>query len=1046
MIFGIMPAALPASAASSSVLPSASVSTPSATNTPEQQSRIDSVKEILDAIPYNDYLNSSNSLYATQNNGASLPYGSGEIVMTPADLDSADSTATGVETSQQMGQNAVLLPDTGTVSFNFTVQKEGLYNLALTYLQVVGKTSDIERMIRIDGKVPFKEARYITLKKVYKDNYLLDPATGAPTFQKDIKDNEIRPSKAEAPEWQTAYTEDSSGFIDGPLYYYLTPGSHVLTLEAVREPVYINQMKFDVAAAIPTYDEYLASQPQTNGAADIPVIQAEMPLSTSDITIYAINDRTSAITQPQDPSKMRLNIIGETKWEMFGQWIRYEVDIPDGGDGLYYITPRFKQDTYAGVYSSRQIMIDGKVPFQEASKLRFNFSDTWNVEPLNDGTTTGEGKNKTTQYFEFYLSAGKHVIEFDVSLGDMAAILGKAEASVLNLTDMYRKIRMITGATPDANRDYGFAKLIPGVLEGLETESQNLTAISNELVNIIGTKGDQTVILDKVALQIDRMANNTDKIAPGLDTLYSNIAALSQWLLDRRNQPLKFDYLQIQKIGSKPPRAEANFFQSAGFELASFVMSFFQDYNSVGTMEEVKDGSKNSVTVWVATGRDQAQIIRQMVSDTFTPKTNIQASVKLVAGGTLLPAVLAGVGPDVGLSNTSDLAINYAIRGADVQLNDFQADPSKNVSSFDDVKSWFSPSALVPMTLQDDSVTDKSQLKVFGLPEQETFPMMFYRKDVLVDLNLDVPQTWDDLFNIVPELQKQNLEVGITPGMGTLLMFMFQNNVSLYKGDGIAINLDDNLALDAFKRMCNLYTIYKFPTQFDFANRFRSGEMPIGIMGYDTYNTLTVFAPEIRGLWGFVPLPGTIRPKITGDDDLDYQDAGSGNIVDNNSPADATSTLMMRSAVQRNNTENAWAFMQWWVGADAQGRFGNEMQAVMGAAAKQPTANLQALELEPWPAEDYQNLAAQFAHLTATPQVPGSYIVSRYIDFAWKDVYNNGAVAVDTLLDNLPPIDKELTRKRAEFGMPIIQRDKFGKIIDTTQDSATDQSTTASGG
>ena len=44
--------------------------------------------------------------------------------------------------------------------------------------------------------------------------------------------------------------------------------------------------------------------------------------------------------------------------------------------------------------------------------------------------------------------------------------------------------------------------------------------------------------------------------------------------------------------------------------------------------------------------------------------------------------------------------------------------------------------------------------------------------------------------------------------------------------------------------------------EYNFINRFRMGEMPLGIANYGEYNTLSVFAPELRGEWGMAPVPG----------------------------------------------------------------------------------------------------------------------------------------------------------------------------------------------
>ena len=981
-----------------------------------EQSRIDEVREILDSIPYRDYA------LTVQD----TPIGTAVIPITQ--VDNENTNAEGFRTLTHEGKTAFLLPEDGVVAFTFNVPVAGRYNLELTYMQYVGKTSSIERLVRINGRVPFREARYITMTKVYKDLFEQNE-DGSPRFTRDIMDNDIRAPRVEAPEWQTIRASDSSGFIVAPFLFYLEAGENTISFEAVRESVYFANMQFVPPRRVITYEEYRASVTSHRGTAESLHIEAELPSRVSAISINPINDRTSAITSPQDASRIRLNAIGGTNWNRYGDWIRWEFTIPPGGAGLYHIVPRYKQSQYSGVYSSRRIRINGEVPFAEANNLRFNFSDSWQVRPLNNGETE----------FEFYLQEGLNVIELEVSLGDMAAILGRVEGIVMHLNQMYREIRMITGSTPDPNRDYGFERLIPHVLEGLRDRAIELREISEDLANILGGRGEHSVILDSVALQLERMAHNTDRIAPGMGRFNGNIGNLGMWLFERRLQPLELDWIRIHRIGDDLPRREANFFQGFAFEFMSFIMSFFADYHSVGLMEAI-DGDAPQVAVWLETGRDQAQIVRQLAID-FTQTTGIQANIKLAAPGSLLPSILAGVGPDVALSRAGPDAINFAIRRAVQSLNDFEADPSRGIESFDTVRTWFHPSAFIPLTFHDNRnfIADPNdpffnegvrEHRVYALPEQQMFPMMFYRKDVLVEMGVDIPRTWEDLFDSVPTLQKANLDIGIPPGLVPLQMFMFQNNVSLFRGDGIEINLEDNRALDAFQRMTQLYTLFRFPVVFDFPNRFRSGEMPIGLASYELYNQLTIFMPEIRGLWEFVPIPGTVRqfdPEY--DVGKGFEELGGGYILDNRSPANVTCVLMTRNAYRRGNMDNAWAFMQWWVSARSQSGFGNEMVALMGEAAKQPTANLEALELQAWTTTDMRNLQAQFQFLQAAEEVPGSYIVGRYVNFAFLTVYNDGAHPIETILDLIVDINNELTRKRREFRMPVLERDRSGRII-----------------
>ena len=51
--------------------------------------------------------------------------------------------------------------------------------------------------------------------------------------------------------------------------------------------------------------------------------------------------------------------------------------------------------------------------------------------------------------------------------------------------------------------------------------------------------------------------------------------------------------------------------------------------------------------MWLLSGRDQAAILKSMIDETFTPESGIGVNVKLVALDALLPAVVAGNGPDI---------------------------------------------------------------------------------------------------------------------------------------------------------------------------------------------------------------------------------------------------------------------------------------------------------------------------------------------------------------------------------------------------------------
>lgn len=925
---------------------------------------LEEVREIIATVTYAEY----KKLYAE------VPSGTKEAsVKGTSYVKGADTTAT-VKSETYDGVQALYCGEEGKVTWSITAPSEGMYEIEIDYYPVEGKATSIERALYIDGKIPFSRARSLTMTKVWVDEY---PAEWG-IFKEDINGNQLRPSKGEAPEWRTYSLCDSTGFEVDNFKFYFTKGEHTLTLEAVREPVAIAEIRLVPVTVKPTYEEYLAAHQSAGTPSIEPIkVQAEIPSATSEQTIYQLNDRSSAISEPQSPSLIRLNSIGSNKWQTCGQWIRYDVEVPQAG--LYSIVPRFRQELLTGMYTSRRVRINGEVPFKEASYLQFNYNTAWQTKPLNDGETE----------FLFYLEQGMNTIEFEVVLGSIGIILTQVSKALDELNADYLRILMITGASPDAYRDYNFGKLIPETIINLADNAELLFDISEELTAITGEKGQHVATLDTIANLIDRMASDEDEVAKNLGNLKSYLGTLGTWLYNTQNQSLRFDYFVIQSPDEKLPKATSNFFQAAGFEISAFVLSFFSDYNTIGST--VEGEAQENVTMWYTAGRDQAQLLRQMIDNDYTPESGIGVTLKLVAGGSLLPSILAGVGPDISFLGSAD-TINYAIRSAVVPINEYP--------NFEEVTKRFSPAAMIPLTLYGST---------YGLPSTQSFPMMFYRMDVFAELQIELPETWEDMYTILPVLQNNHMEIAFPSRLGGTILTLYQMGGELYADEGKRINLDSNVGLTAFETLTDLFQKYKFPLTYDFATRFRTGELPLGVADYTTYNTLVIYASEIRDIWEMVPMFG-----------WEHEDGTINSCV----PATVSAIVLPRtpeSPEQEQRRLNAWDVMCWFTSAPAQARYANELVAVLGPAGKYNTANIEALAELPWTANEYKALEAQMMKLAAVPEYPGGYIIDRYVNFAFMNVYNNAADAVESMLDNITDINKEISRKRKEFGLEFYE-------------------------
>ena len=134
----------------------------------------------------------------------------------------------------------------------------------------------------------------------------------------------------------------------------------------------------------------------------------------------------------------------------------------------------------------------------------------------------------------------------------------------------------------------------------------------------------------------------------------------------------------------------------------------------------------------------------------------------------------------------------------------------------------------------------------------EAMTILIDKKLESTSFNIEIPDTWEDLITLLPTLQGNNLNVAVpypniqVPDMTGFYSLVYQNGGKIYNDRGTKTLIDSETGVSAFKTYTSLFNSYGLPTIYDFVSRFRSGEMPLGIANYGTYNTLVVSAPEIK--------------------------------------------------------------------------------------------------------------------------------------------------------------------------------------------------------
>ncbi len=874
------------------------------------------------------------------------------------------------------------------VSFDIEVPESGFYNLEMKYHALAARGVDVERCVYIDGEIPFEGADIVTFTRMWTD-------AGEP--RTDNQGNQIHPTQIESFGSQTALFKDAMGYEREPYRFYLSKGAHTLGIRASSEPIVIQALNLKAPASPETYAEYIEAAPKIEASdaarAYSLTIQGEDAYLRSSPSLYAKYDRSSSATEPYDVYHSVLNMTGGEAWRSPGQWIEWKFTVPE--DGYYNITVKARQNFARGVLSCRALYIDGSIPFREMQAIAFEYDNEWNTMTLSDGN--GEK-------YRFFLTSGEHTLRLEATLGEMGDVLSDMSEHIYTLNAIYRKILVLTGARPDKYRDYKLGEVYPEYIKAMDVESRLLYKLVDDAVAITGQKSDRAAVAQTLAVQLEEFYENPDMITKVFVNFKDNITALGTSMQEMSRIRLSIDKIVITGADAGVDSPTENALTNLAHELRSCVASYSVDYNALGDVY-TGDDEAEAIEVWILTGRDQSTILKAMVDDSFTPETGIKVNVMLVDPNALLNAVVAGNGPDVVVSTDSWNPVNYALRHA-----------AEDVLQFDDAESVladFYPSAYAAFEFEGG---------LYALPETQLCSVLFYRKDILGEYDLNIPMkdgeydwdnfTWDDFIALLPTIQGANMSVGVpfpdikAPDLASYYAMLYQNGGSIYNENGTQTTVSNEAGIKAFEMYTSLHKDYGLPVIFDFISRFRTGEMPLGIFDYTIFNTLAVSAPEIRGLWDIAIIPGTRKTNENGETYVDHSGHSQG------------TCCMMIATDDERVKQNSWEFMKWWVSTESQVRFGREIESILGSSARYATANRAAIEQIAWSESQLEVIRKQMAWAVGFREVAGGYYTNRHLTNAVRKVYNEKTDQRETLTDYSRIINEEIQKKRAEFGLP----------------------------
>ena len=894
----------------------------------------------------------------------SIEPGSDNIEISAADY-SDKSDDSNIEVGSYADEDDVLIWSSpgGWVEYEIDVEEEGLYQIDVDYFPFPqedgGGRQSVILGAEINGSYLHREARSIKLNREFVDA----------EDQFDDEGNQIRSLIDEIEGWKTDSFRDSNGTHVGPLLFHLKEGKNTVKLQVLREKVALKSLTISPPESYASYNDVKENYPSDHADDEEAVMLEGEDFSTKNTTSVQVQYDRDALTTPKSLKNIKFNSLGGSSWFDGRQAVTWEFEVPE--DGTYKIAFRGKQNYQKSLSVFRTVYIDGEIPFEELQTYRIPYGSSWQALTLSD---------EDGDPFSFYLEKGEHTLTLEVNHEPFVPVIADIEDSSEEVKEILEELRVATGDRDDSLRVWDVKKELPGLLERLEGLQATFETMIDEAIEINGETSIVSQAFDSLAQDVKNLLKEPDKI-PNQQV---QVATLQERLQDQRQEllsgPLEIEKFYIAPVESKLPKMTANWFEKVVNMFSSLVYSF-------SGQNELAEQDDDELNVWMMWGRDYAEELQQLADQQFTPEHGIKVNVNLIQDENLLiMAKAAGIMPDIALGVPSEMPFEMALRGAAKDLT--------TLPGSDDLLENYAPGTLLPYYYQDG---------YYGIPETINFKVLFYRKDILDQLDLDVPDTWDDVYEMMPTLLQNQMNFYVDPKDFTYMLY--QNDVELYKQNGIASGLDDSKAFKAFEEWTNLFNLRGMDLDVEsFYQQFRNGTFPIGISDFNDYMELLVAAPEILDVWGLAPVPG----HVNDDGEVVRWSGGAG---------DDTTSMMLFSDTPEDKQDVAWEFLQWYASADIQTEYGLNLEQFRGETFRWNSANIEAFTQMPWRQDDLDVIVDQWRWIKDIVNVPGGYMTLRQIEFAWNLTVIDGENPRTELEKAVKEINRELNRKQSEFNL-----------------------------
>lgn len=394
-----------------------------------------------------------------------------------------------------------------------------------------------------------------------------------------------------------------------------------------------------------------------------------------------------------------------------------------------------------------------------------------------------------------------------------------------------------------------------------------------------------------------------------------------------------------------------------------------------------------TLDVWiVGWTNEMTKIAEDLIATEYTSKTGVKVNITPIGwadGNKITLAIISNDAPDI-----VSAGVELGIRGSLIDLRKTFG------NEFEELESTLFPAITKQLHFEGTR---------FAIPQNISVMNAAYRTDILAEMGLEIPVTWNEVYLIRPKLNANGREMAFhygSPDYSSIwgaYTLITQHGGNFYKTDGFTSAMDEPESIRGFTEYVELYTKHKMPLSVTGITQFRSGELAMMIDGYWMYTNLLQSAPEIAGKWEAGLIPGTKRLDGT---------VNHGTFTGGTHFAIPTTTK---------NKQQAWDFIKWFLSSEIQRKYVDLIINRIPGSLMVPTSMAALYNLEGLPGNIAQVIHAQVDESVPVPYAPTQSVLHRFVAFAIQSCIQLGSDPEAEAKNAAIEMNKEMDRRKIEY-------------------------------